>query len=193
MIPHMNTNLTKKYPTIACCGIDCGLCPRYHTAGKSKCPGCAGQNFFEKHPSCSIMTCCLKHKQFETCAECLDFPCIKLKNWDRADSFVTHQNALKNLQNIREHGLPAFIRQQNVRVDLLERILKQYDDGRSKSFFCLAFALLPIDDITNAIEELEHHGNTGADKKSFAKLFKGILQQKATLHGIELVYRNKKA
>lgn len=189
----MNTNLTKKYPTIACCGIDCGLCPRYYTEGKSQCPGCAGTNFFEKHPSCSILTCCVKQKHFETCAECPDFPCTRLKNWDRADSFVTHRNTLQNLQEIREHGLDRFIRQQHRRIDLLERMLTLYDDGRSKSFFCLACALLPIDDITDAIEELEHHENTGTDKKFFAQRLKDIFRQKATLHGIELVYRNKKA
>jgi hypothetical protein len=186
----MKTNPIKKYPTIACCGIDCGLCPRYYTEGTSKCPGCCGKNFLDKHPSCSIITCCVKHRQFETCAECPDFPCLKLKNWDRADSFVTHQNALINLRDIREHGLPAFIKRQNTRIDLLKRILKQYDDGRSKSFFCLASALLPIDDMKNAIKELDQHGNTRADKKSLAKLLKDIFRQKAALHGIELAYRN---
>jgi hypothetical protein len=193
MIKHRNANLTKKYPTIACCGIDCGLCPRYHTDGKSKCPGCGGIDFFEKHPSCSIFTCCAKNKQFETCADCCDFPCEKMKNWDRADSFVTHRNSLANLHSIIENGLPVFLKQQNVRIELLERMIKQYDDGRSKSFFCLALTLLPLNEITKALEEIDHHGNTVNDKISFAKLLKDILQQKANVHGIELVYRNKKA
>jgi hypothetical protein len=26
------------HPTIGCCGIDCGLCPRYYTDGPSRCP-----------------------------------------------------------------------------------------------------------------------------------------------------------
>lgn len=162
----MNVNLTKKYPTIACCGIDCGLCPRYHTEGKSTCPGCLGSDFFEKHPSCSIITCCVKNKHLETCADCLDFPCAKMKIWDSGDSFVTHKNSLKNLHSIRKHGLPAFISQQQVRIELLERILKHYDDRRSKSFFCLAVALLPMNGITTALEEIDQHGTTGNDKKS---------------------------
>jgi len=41
----------KKFETIGCCGIDCGLCPRFHTTGTSACPGCGGLEFKEKHPS----------------------------------------------------------------------------------------------------------------------------------------------
>lgn len=26
----------KKYPVVGACGLDCGLCPRYHTNGRSK-------------------------------------------------------------------------------------------------------------------------------------------------------------
>ena len=63
----------KKYNTIGCCGIDCGLCPRFHTNGASACPGCCGKDFKEKHPSCGVVTCCVDKHKFETCA---DTPCI---------------------------------------------------------------------------------------------------------------------
>ena len=188
----MNVNLTKKYSTIGCCGIDCGLCPRYYTDGKSKCPGCVGKDFFEKHPSCPIITCCIKNKQLETCADCMDFPCSKMNNWDSADSFVTHKNSINNLQRIRENGLPSFISQQNERIELLYKFIKNYDDGKSKSFFCLALTLLPIKDIKTAIKEIDRHENKVKDKKSLAKLLKDILQQKANINGIELVYRKLK-
>jgi hypothetical protein len=188
----MNTNLVKKYSTIGCCGIDCGLCPRYHTDGKSKCPGCGGINFFEKHPSCSILTCCVKNKKFETCADCIDFPCEKIKNWDKADSFVTHKNSLLNLHSIINDRLPTFIMQQKTRIELLERIIKDYDDGRSKSYFCLALTLLPIDEIKTAINELTSHKSKFKDKKSIAKLLKDILQQIANRNKIKLILRKKK-
>ena len=131
----MNKQITKRYPTIACCGIDCGLCPRYYTVGTSKCPGCVGDSFFEKHPSCSIVTCCVKTNGWETCAECPRFPCEKLRNWDRADSFVTHQKSLENLRQIQNVGIGEFVEQQKERIRLLNELLKEYDDGRSKSFF----------------------------------------------------------
>jgi hypothetical protein len=187
----MNADLAKKYPTIGCCGIGCGLCPRYHTDGKSKCPGCVGKDFFEKHPSCPVITCCIKKKQLETCADCSDSPCIKINNWDSADSFVSHKNSLKNLQYIKKNGLPSFVSQQNERIELLDKFIKKYDDGKSKKFFCLALTLLPIKDIRIALKEIDPHENKAKDKKSLAKLLKDILQQKADIDGIELVYRNK--
>jgi hypothetical protein len=54
--------LIKKYYTLGCCGIDCGLCPRYYTEGgeESRCPGCFGENFVQKHTPCSTASCCIK-------------------------------------------------------------------------------------------------------------------------------------
>jgi hypothetical protein len=72
--------LTKKYPTIGVCGLDCGLCPRYYTVGSSRCPGCGGPDFLNKHPSCSFITCCVKKKNHEVCAECSEFQCSKFKS-----------------------------------------------------------------------------------------------------------------
>ena len=188
----MDANIAKRYPTIACCGIDCGLCPRHHADGRSRCPGCFGDNFQEQHPSCSILTCCIKKRQFETCADCADFPCVKLNAWDSADSFVTHKNSLKNLRCIRANGLPSFIERQSARIELLKTILKHYDDGRSKSFFCLALTLMPIAAVNAAVEEVKRPENKPNDKKSLAKSLRNVLQEKAGAHGILLAYRKKK-
>jgi hypothetical protein len=46
----------KSFSYVGCCGIDCGLCPRFHTNGPSACPGCDGDNFHEKHPSYGFVT-----------------------------------------------------------------------------------------------------------------------------------------
>ncbi len=49
----------KQYPSLGCCSLDCGMCPAYYTDGPSQCPGCGGEYFFEKHPSCFFITCWL--------------------------------------------------------------------------------------------------------------------------------------
>jgi len=43
-----------------------------------RCPGCCGPEFFNKHPSCSFITCCVKRNDLEVCAECDEksFYCI---------------------------------------------------------------------------------------------------------------------
>ncbi|MFX1390457.1 MAG: DUF3795 domain-containing protein [Promethearchaeota archaeon] len=143
----------KEFPTIACCGLDCGLCPMYYTKGPSKCPGCCGHDFKNKHPSCSIITCCVKNHNFETCAECNEFPCSKIDNWDKCDSFISHRVSLSNLRLIQEIGLNEFITKQQKRIKILKTFLENFNEGRSKSFFCLATALLSIEDLEKALEE----------------------------------------
>jgi hypothetical protein len=187
----MRSKPTKNYPTIACCGIDCGLCPRYHTDGKSRCPGCAGKGFYEKHPSCSIVTCCVLTRQLETCGNCEEFICKRIRNWDSADSFVTHRNCIYNLKSIREHGLDAFVGQQAERMQLLKNLLEEYDDGRSKSFYCLSAALLPIDELKSAIGKVRNAVQSANDRKHVAQLLREAFAGIANRTSVELVYRKK--
>ncbi len=126
----MKEHPVKTFPTIGCCGIDCGLCPRYHTAGSSRCPGCAGPDFFEKHPSCGYVTCCVKKKELEVCAQCDEFPCSKFESWldnvEGYDSFATHQKHSSKLEFIRTHGLERFLEQQTKRIGLLQTMLDEF-------------------------------------------------------------------
>jgi hypothetical protein len=138
----------KKYPTIALCGLDCGLCPRFYTVGPSRCPGCAGPDFFAKHPSCSFITCCVKDKKLEVCAECPTFPCSKFKTekeYQRmkdSPSYPPLRKVLPNLTFIKKHGIEKFLEQQKVRMTFLRTMLDEYDDGRSTGYYCRASALL---------------------------------------------------
>jgi len=47
----------REYPLFSLCGLNCGLCPKYHTNGESKCPGCGGTDFTLKHPPCKVIRC----------------------------------------------------------------------------------------------------------------------------------------
>lgn len=178
-------NLTeKKYPTIACCGLDCGLCPRYYTVGTSRCPGCAGPDFFNKHPSCSFITCCVKQKHLETCGECSEFPCKKFKSDEEyqqvklSSSYPPYKKIMSNLRFIREHGVQEYMEQQARRIGLLETMIQNFDDGRSKSFFCRAAALLDIKDLDKALEQATNAiaGAQINDKKMKADTLKTILK-----------------
>jgi hypothetical protein len=184
----MKSSQTKLHPTIGCCGIDCGLCPRFHTVGKSKCPGCFGENFVEKHPSCSIITCCVKNRKHETCASCSEFLCEKLQDWDKIDSFVTHRNSLHTLRLIKDHGIDSFLNEQQVRMNLLKILLENIDDGRSKSFFCLSANLLPIDELLQAIRQVKEQA-IHSDKKILSKLLKASFMEIAEKYKVELIYR----
>lgn len=185
----------KRYPTIACCGLDCGLCPTYYTKGPSRCPGCCGPDFFTKHPSCSIVTCCVKNNKFETCADCNEFPCQKLKDWDKVDSFICHRVSLTNLNLIKNNGIEEFIKQQEKRIDFLETMLENFNEGRSKSFFSIATALLPLDDLEQVMnrsnEEIQREGIELNDLKTKSKILRTYLNQYANKRKIELKLKKK--
>jgi len=187
----MNTTTKKRHPPIACCGIDCGLCPHYYTAGSSRCPGCGGPDFELKHPSCGILTCCVKKKGLEVCGLCPEFPCSRLRGWHAADSFVTHARSLENLRAIKRDGLPAFLRQQARRIRLLEVMLAEFDDGRSKSLFCTAAALLPLDALDSAVKEARV-ADQDLDRKERAQLLRKSVEAVAAAGGLVLRLRNKR-
>jgi hypothetical protein len=190
--------MSKQYPTIACCGLDCGLCPSFHSSGPSRCPGCAGPDFASKHPSCGVITCCVKKHRLEVCAQCPEFPCDKFaKRLDSsADSILTYKNLRHNMAFIQEHGLPAFLAQQQQRMALLEGMLAEYNEGRSKSMYCIAATLLPLEALTAAFIEAGHRikdeGLAPADLKRKAQVLRKLLNAKASNLGIELKLRKGK-
>ena len=195
----MGERPVKNYPTVGCCGLDCGLCPRYYTIGSSRCPGCCGPDFFNKHPSCSYITCCVKKKGLEVCAQCGEFPCSKfescLENGGEYDSFLTHKKAKPNLDFIRTYGLERFIGQQRKRVELLEKMLNHFDDGRSKSFYCIATTLLPIADLETSLEKTEQRLKADKidldDSRIKSKVLKDFLNESAARNEVELRLRKK--
>jgi hypothetical protein len=179
----------RKYPTIGVCGLDCGLCPRYYTQGTSRCPGCGGPDFFSKHPSCSFITCCVKKRNLEVCAECSDFPCSKFKTDEEyqvlegSASYPSDKVIMRNLRIIKEHGIEKFVDQQNKRITILERMIENFDDGRSRSFFCKAACLHEISvlesSLIEAIQKIKTDNIRQDDTKAKAKILKEILDQMA--------------
>jgi len=153
----------RQYPQFAACGLNCGLCPNYHlhTNGKFKCPGCAGEGFKEAHPSCGILSCC-QRKGIEFCSECDEFPCKKFDSWGDSDSFITHRNYLTDMKKAKQIGIKAYIAEQNEKIDILSVLLRDYNDGRRKTFFCLAVNLLELEDIKAVIENIKKDTDTKA-------------------------------
>jgi len=185
----------KNYPTIGVCGLDCGLCPRYYTVGPSRCPGCCGPEFFIKHPSCSFITCCVKKKNLEVCAECSDFPCSKFKSdkeyqqVKESSSYPSYKKVMPNLNFVKEHGIEKFIGQQKKRIKLLETMIVNFDDGRSRSFYCKSAALLELTTLENslgkAIRKTKTDNIKSDDTKTKAKILRGILGRVPLKEGVE--------
>jgi len=186
------TDKIKKQESIGCCGIDCGLCPGFHTKSNSACPGCGGLNFKEKHPSCGLLTCCAIRKGLEVCSDCSDYPCKRFDSEKSGyDSFVTHQKVFPNLNFIKNHGIDNFVEQQKIRIDILTDLLNHFNDGRSKSFFCLGCALLPLDKLNEIHQFTREQLSDSIDLKMKNKQIRDLFTTAADSLNIRLTLRKK--
>jgi hypothetical protein len=143
---------TREYSLFSLCGVNCGLCPRYHTNGNSKCPGCGGQDFHLKHPTCSVITCNQKHDNVEYCFQCSSYPCKKYDIENLTDFFITHQNVITDFEKTKSMGISSYQLELNEKVEILKFLIDNYNDGRRKNFYCIAINLLKLSDIKEIIE-----------------------------------------
>ena len=185
----------RKNPLFSACGLNCGLCPRFYTVGTSRCPGCAGEGFSDVHPACGILSCC-QRKDLEYCFLCEEFPCKKYDGVDLTDSFITHQNQFKDMEKARLMGVEVYEAELNEKVNILQELLSNYDDGRRKGFFCLAVNLLDLADINSIMNQLKNESEKVSDDakpqialKSRAELADQLFQSLADKNGIVLKLR----
>ena len=98
----------REYPLFSLCGLNCGLCPHYQTQGESKCPGCGGEKFHLKHPTCAVITCNRKHDHVEYCFQCSSFPCEKYSSPSNADSFISYRNVIADFEKVKKDSLAQY-------------------------------------------------------------------------------------
>jgi hypothetical protein len=177
------------YPYFALCGLNCGLCPRYHTAGDSRCPGCGGPDFHLKHPSCSVITCNRKHDNVEFCFQCSEYPCERYKQPSRVDSFITYRNVLTDFADARDN-LPRYKRILNDKVEILGLLIDRYNDGKRKNFYCIAVNLLPLEEIKAIMNLIKtDFDKQGLPAKDIILSITKLFTDCAKLKGIELELR----
>ncbi len=177
----------REYPLFSACGLNCGLCPRFYTDGESRCPGCGAKGFSQKHPSCGVLSCSRRH-EIEYCGLCGEFPCKKYEGADLYDSFITHQNQFWNFIKIKEDGYKVYQVELERKVGFLNELLNHFDDGKRKSYFCLAVNLLPAEDVEFIMSQLTADGQTGALKERAAAAV-GLFEAAAQKRGVTLKLR----
>jgi hypothetical protein len=195
MDPHSETMEEKDYA--GCCGLYCGLCPKFQSKAPSRCLGC---QLGEQHSYCSIYRCCVTRRGHLTCADCDEYPCQRLIRVlgveEGVDSFISHKPALPNLDRIREAGLDTFLQEQRERRLLVEQLLASYNEGRSMSFYCRACTLMYPDLIRQTIREMEDMDASAqldsSNLKATAKAMRTTIQHLADQTGVDLRLRKKK-
>ena len=135
----------REYPLFSLCGLNCGLCPRFHTEGGSRCPGCGGGDFYCKRggAGCPVITCSRKHNNVEFCFECGDYPCeLYIGRDNTGDSFITYKNVLRDCDKAKTIGISAYKAELDEKAEILRFLLIECNDGRRKNFYCIAVNLL---------------------------------------------------
>lgn len=150
------------------CGLSCRLCPRYHTDGSSRCGGCKSP--FRMGAGCPFITCAVKKKGIELCTDCPEGETCG--RWARhrelsksTDSFVCYQKLQDNIQFIKLYGIHAFEEAQEKRCKLLDEMLARYDEGRSKSLYCIAATVMEPEELEIAITTAEGLSSGGTLKE----------------------------
>lgn len=140
---------TRKNQLLSLCGLNCALCPMFLGA---YCGGCGNGN-----QSCSIARCSLAHGQIEYCYMCGQFPCEKYQNAGALDSFITHRRQMADMERAQKIGIDAYNQEQRQKARFLNELLERYNDGRRKSFFCVAVNLMELSEIEEAFCQI-HSG-----------------------------------
>lgn len=143
-----------KHPAVGICGLSCRLCPSYHAQGPSRCGGCKSAS--RMAAGCPFITCAVKRKQIEFCWECDESAtCEKWRKHrgasQHADSFVCYQKLEANIAAIQHDGVNVFEREQKVKEKLLDEMLDEFNEGRSKTYYSIAATVLEIDELKTAL------------------------------------------
>jgi hypothetical protein len=161
---------------IGCCGLYCGLCNKYQSKAPSRCIGC---KLGEQHSWCSIWNCCVKKHGFMVCTECKELFSCKIFLKRKVMEWIPAAGSLKQ---IKDDGLNGWLKEQKERQALLEELLRNYNDGRSMSFYCKAGSGMPIHSIHRAIKEakdrLAHDKIEKSDMKSKAMILRAALDNR---------------
>lgn len=181
----------RKFPLFSLCGLNCGLCPRYNVSTSSQCPGCGGEDFHLKHPTCSVITCNKKHDNVEFCFQCSCYPCEKYANPSAKDSFITYMNVINDFQKAKDKGIDFYKSELKEKMEILLYLLNQYNDGRKKSYYCNAVNLLDIEDLQDIMEYIKLTVSIQEiGKKEKIKVIIDALEEKALKNNIQLSLRD---
>lgn len=171
---------------LSLCGLNCGLCPMF--LGKH-CGGCGNGN-----QSCKIAKCSLEHGKVEYCFECENYPCDRYQGIDEYDSFITHRHRKADLDKAQRIGIAQYKLEQQEKMQVLSHLLDHYNDGRRKTFFCVAVNLMELSELQEALTELQaNEALSSLPPKERSAYAAEVIQKIAGRRNVSLKLIKKKA
>ena len=155
---------------------------------KNHCGGCGCGN-----QSCAIARCSMEHRHVAYCFECSCYPCEKYQNMDEFDSFITHRHQKSDLEKAQRIGIDRYNLEQKEKTQILDHLLSNYNDGRRKTFFCVAVNLLELSELQEAIKQIEANTELSAlSTKERSQYVVNVVQGIADQRGLCLKLNRKK-
>ena len=180
-----------EYPEVGICGLSCRVCPMYHTAGKSRCGGCKSE--FRMVVGCPFITCAVNKREIEFCWDCTEHkPCEKWskhrESGKKHDSFKCYQKLEDDIRFIQENGVNTFETLQKTREKLLKEMLRNFNEGRSKRYYCIAATVFEVDKLQKLLNEGTKRSK-GLDVKEKSKVLHSLLDSAAEKKNYHLKLR----
>ena len=128
------------------------------------------------------------------CAQCVDWAgCEKVARlFDSAkyrDSFISYKPLADNFAFIQKNGIEEFARLEMEKQKFLRHLIDNYDEGRSKSFYCTSCQLIPSDRLKEALADAEIKIAEDTAIKEKAKLVRAAIGNLADTLQIDLRLR----
>ena len=122
-----------------------------------------------------------KKKGIEFCWQCEES--TTCKKWSehreagkRVDSFKCYQTLEDDISYIQKNGVEDFQKKQKIREQLLIEMLQNYNEGRSKSYYCIAATVLQIEELNAALTQAKKDSSK-LDIKIKSKILHSILDE----------------
>lgn len=179
------------YPEVGVCGLSCRMCPHHYGASESRCGGCKDKT--RMAVGCPFITCAVKRRGIEFCWECGESG--SCERWashreqgKTRDSFVCYASLEDNIASVRAAGLAKFIEEQIERASLLTEMLAEFNEGRSKSYYCIAATMLEPRALRAAIESVRQSARE-MDVRARSKALHAALDALAKERSLKLALR----
>ena len=130
---------------------------------------------------CPFITCAVKKKGIDFCWECGESNDCKKWRLHRdaskiSDSFKCYQTLEADISFVLKNGIEEFEKKQKDRELILKTMLDEFNNGRSKSYYCIASSVLEIDELHNALR-MATEQTKNMEPKQKTKILHSILDQ----------------
>ena len=94
----------------------------------------------------------------------------------KADSFKCYQKLEEDIAFIQKNGVDEFEETQKKREYLLKEMLREFNEGRSKSYYCIAVTVMETGELEEALTQA-HKNSDGLEIKEKSKVLHSILDE----------------